>query len=190
MASTSLWLAAGALVAGVVTPRAGMAQGLPRVVIQTELGSLEVEVDSVRAPVDAGNFLRSVDTDAYRGGAFHQTFRSDNQPEKPVRIEAIQGGAEPTDSKGVPSIALESTTETRLSDHGAISIAPAADFFICIGPQPELAFNGCGKRHGQGSAPFGKVIRGTEVVKQIQTARAKEQRLTPPIGIVSISRAR
>jgi len=149
-------------------------------------------VDTVRAPVEAGNFLRAVDTDAYRGGAFHRTFRSDNQPEKQATMEAIQGGAEPTASKRAPSIALESTKETRLQENGTspISIAPAADFFICLGAQPELAFDGCGTREGHGTAPFGKVIRGTQVVKQIQTARAKEQQLTPPIKIVSISRAR
>ena len=42
------------------------AQMLPRVIIQTDLGDIEVEVDSVHAPVTAANFLRYVDLGFYR----------------------------------------------------------------------------------------------------------------------------
>ena len=50
------------LAAVVASPDAGaLAQALPRVVIQTELGEIEVEIDTVRAPITAANFLRYVD---------------------------------------------------------------------------------------------------------------------------------
>ena len=173
------------------------AQELPRVMIQTELGSMEVEVDTVRAPITAGNFLRYVDHDAYRGGRFHRTVRTDNQPENPVKIEVIQGGVDSTSTKDFAPIPLERTKDTGLSHQdGTISMArdgtdtATSDFFICIGNQPELDFGGKRNPDGQGFAAFGRVIRGGDVVRLIQTARAQEQRLTPPIGIIRITRVR
>jgi peptidyl-prolyl cis-trans isomerase A (cyclophilin A) len=65
-----------------------------------------------------------------------------------------------------------------------------SDFFICIGDQLELDFGGKRNPDGQGFAAFGRVLRGMDVVRQIQTARARGQRLTPPIEIVDITRAR
>jgi peptidyl-prolyl cis-trans isomerase A (cyclophilin A) len=196
MARTLSWLLVGIL--GSVCPsRSGAAQALPRVVIQTSLGSMEVEVDTLRAPVTSNNFLRYVDQGAYRGGRFYRTVRLDNQPENTVKIEVIQGGLDTLRSKGLPPIKLERTTETGLSHQdGTISMArdgpetATSDFFICIGDQPELDFGGTRNPDGQGFAAFGKVVRGMDVVRQIQTARAQGQRLTPPIEIVEITRAR
>ena len=176
--------------------RLAAAQDLPRVVIQTTLGSIEVEVDTVRAPITGSNFLRYVDQGAYRNGRFHRTVRSDNQPDSDVKIEAIQGGPK-SDSKSFSPIQLERTTETGLSHQdGTISMArdgpntATSDFFISIGDQPELDFGGKRNPDGQGFAAFGTVIRGMDVVRQIQTARAQGQRLTPPIEIQDIIRAR
>lgn len=173
------------------------AQDLPRVVIQTSLGGMEVEVDTVRAPLTSRNFLRYVDQGSYRGGRFHRTVRLDNQPEDRVRIQVIQGGLDSLRAKDFPPIELERTTETGLPHgDGTISMArdgpdtATSDFFICIGDQPELDFGGKRNPDGQGFAAFGKVMRGMDVVRQIQTARAQGQRLTPPIEIVDITRAR
>ena len=92
---------------------------------------------------------------------------------------------------------LERTTETGVSHRdGTISMArdgpdtATSDFFICIGDQPELDFGGKRNPDGQGFAAFGRVVRGMDVVRQIQTARARGQLLTPPIEIVAIARAR
>jgi peptidyl-prolyl cis-trans isomerase A (cyclophilin A) len=170
------------------------AQALPRVVIQTALGSIEVEVDTVRAPITGSNFLRYVDQGAYREGRFHRTVRPDNQAESEVEIEAIQGGPAAR-SKSFSSIELERTSETGLSHKdGTISMArdgpdtATSDFFITIGDQPELDFGGKRNPDGQGFAAFGRVIRGMDVVRQIQTARARGQRLTPAIEIQDIVR--
>jgi peptidyl-prolyl cis-trans isomerase A (cyclophilin A) len=196
MIRISTWQLIGILTA-ICVGRGGAAQDLPRVVIQTPLGSMEVEVDTVRAPTTSRNFLRYVDQGSYRGGRFHRTVRSDNQPENRVRIAVIQGGLDSLRAKDFPPIRLERTTETGLSHRdGTISMArdgpdtATSDFFICIGDQPELDFGGKRNPDGQGFAAFGKVVRGMDVVRQIQTARAQGQRLTPPIEIVDITRAR
>ena len=196
MAPSFRWLLAGIL-AWAAPVRESVAQSLPRVVIQTPLGSMEVEVDTVRAPVTGQNFLHYVDQGSYRGGRFHRTVRPDNQPDDRVKIEVIQGGPDSLRVKDFPPIKLERTSETGLSHRdGTISMArdgpdtATSDFFICIGDQPELNFGGKRNPDGQGFAAFGRVVRGMEVVRQIQTARARGQRLTPPIEIVDVARAR
>ena len=197
MVSKPLWLPAGILLCAALSSAQGTAAQLPRVVIQTGLGSMEVEVDTVRAPMTAGNFLSYVDHGAYRGGRFHRTVRADNQPESQVEIEVVQGGLDPSRSKDYSPIPLERTKDTGLSHNdGTISMArggpdtATSDFFICIGRQPELDFGGKRKPDGQGFAAFGRVIRGMDVVRLIQTARAQNQRLTPPIEIIDIARVR
>lgn len=191
----TFWLAVKVLMVAVVLPSRSAAQELPRVMIQTEMGSMEVEVDTVRAPVTAGNFLRYVDHGAYRGGRFHRTVRDDNQPEGEVKIEVVQAGLNSTRTKDFSPIPLERTKDTGLSHNdGTISMArdgpdsATSDFFICIGNQPELNFGGQRNPDGQGFAAFGRVIRGMDVVRLIQTARAQDQRLTPPIGIIDVTR--
>ena len=40
----------------------------PRVVLDTEMGQIEIEIDAARAPLTAANFLKYVDGGFYRGG--------------------------------------------------------------------------------------------------------------------------
>ena len=61
-----------------------------------------------------------------------------------------------------------------------------SDFFICIGDQPELDFGGKRNPDGQGFAAFGRVTKGMDIVRKIQTQPAKDQTLTPPIAIKTI----
>jgi peptidyl-prolyl cis-trans isomerase A (cyclophilin A) len=198
MHRTLLWLQLG-LFLGILdsSGRASAAQDLPRIMIQTSLGTMEVEVDTIRAPITSHNFLRYVDQGSYRGGRFHRTVRDDNQPGNQVKVEVIQGGLDSLRSKDFAPIPLERTSQTGLSHvDGTISMAregpdsATSDFFICIGDQPELDFGGKRNPDGQGFAAFGRVVKGMDVVRLIQTARAREQRLTPPIEIVDVTRAR
>ncbi len=195
MVSMSCLLRTGALGLALLAGRELDAQALPHVVIQTTLGSIEVEVDTAAAPLTAHNFLRYVDQGLYRGGRFHRTVRPDNQPDTKIKIEVIQGGLDSLRSKDFPPITLEKTNVTGLSHQdGTISMArdgpdtATSDFFICIGDQPELDFGGRRNPDGQGFAAFGRVVRGMDVVRLIQTARARGQRLTPPIAILDIIR--
>ncbi len=85
-----------------------------RVLIQTEKGDVEVELDAARAPLTVANFLRYVDGKFYDGGRFHRTVKPDNQPDSKVKIEVIQAGINPKRSKEeLPPIKLERTRDTQ-----------------------------------------------------------------------------
>jgi peptidyl-prolyl cis-trans isomerase A (cyclophilin A) len=167
-----------------------------RVVIDSDKGLIEVELEPAKAPMTVANFLKYVDGKFYDSGAFHRTVKPDNQPNNPVRIEVIQAGINPKREKeGFPAIKLERTNLTRLSHQdGTISMArdgpdtATSDFFICIGDQPELDFGGKRNPDGQGFAAFGKVVKGMDVVKKIQRSPAEGQTLKPPVQIRSICR--
>lgn len=165
-----------------------------QLVVQTELGNIELEIYPAKAPITAANFLQYVDGGFYDGGVVHRTVKPDNQPNNAVKIEVIQASINP-DKKSVAPIKLERTNQTGLKHvNGAISMARSgpdtatSDFFICIGDQPELDFGGKRNPDGQGFAAFGKVTKGMDVVKKLQQASAEGQRLKPPLKILSLKR--
>ena len=162
--------------------------------IDTDLGPIQIQLEPDKAPRTVANFLRYVDAKAYDGGRFWRTVRLDNQPDKLVKIQVIQGGAARED-KDFPPIALERTRDTGLRHlDGNLSMARAEpdtatnEFFICIGDQPELDFGGKRNPDGQGFAAFGRVVRGMEVVRKIQARPDKEQALLRPVRILSVQR--
>ena len=167
-----------------------------RVLFETSLGAITIEVDAARAPITAANFLHYVDAGFYDSGVFHRTVRLSNQPDKKVKIEVIQAGADPARARsGFPPIPLERTNKTGLAHtDGCVSMArdtpdtATSDFFICIGDQPALDFGGARNPDGQGFAAFGRVIKGMDVVRKIQAAPADAQKLTPPVKILSARR--
>ncbi len=168
----------------------------PKVVMETDLGRIVIELDPRHAPLTASNFLRYVDEDRYRGAAFYRAVRMDNQPRNDVKIEVIQGGLGfAANDLRLPPITLETTRETGLAHRdGTLSMARLApdsassEFFICIGDQPELDFGGSRNPDGKGFAAFGHVIEGMDVVRTIQTQPASGQMLLPPVRIAAIRR--
>lgn len=174
------------------------ADDLVKVVIQTSRGDIVLALNQTRAPATTKNFLRYVDADRFVNGSFYRTVttRPDNQPGKAVKIDVIQGGLNPNTSNYKP-IVLERTSKTGLRHkNGTVSMArdgpdtATAEFFICIGAQPELDFGGKRNPDGQGFAAFGEVVSGMDVVKSIHQAKSDGQTLTPPVVIQDIRRAR
>ena len=200
---TVLLAGAAATAAALADSQAKPAQPI-RVLVQTELGDIVVEVDQARAPATAANFLRYVDAGHYNGGSWHRTVTLDNQPESEVKIEVIQAGVNPKFAKsGFPAIPIERTSTTGLlHKDGVISMARGAPdsatsgWFICINDQPSLDFGGKRNPDGQGFAAFGRVVQGMDVVRKIQRApsssdrssNTEAQRLTPPIRILKAER--
>lgn len=172
----------------------------PRVIISTDLGDIEVELFTDKAPVTTNNFLMYIDSGRYNNGyaSFYRVVRINNQPNNKVKIEVVQGGFYEDSLIGkyqfVP-INHETTKETGIHHlDGTISMArseigtASSEFFICIGDQPELDFGGKRNPDGQGFAAFGKVISGMDVVKKIQQMKDKDQYLIKPVKILKIVR--
>lgn len=176
-----------------------------RVLVQTELGNIVIEVDAAKAPGTTANFLKYVEAGHYNGGTFHRTVKMDNQPQSDVKIEVIQAGVNPEVAKsGFPPIPIERTSVTGiLHKDGVVSMArgepdsATSGWFICINDQPSLDFGGKRNPDGQGFGAFGRVVSGMDVVRKIQMApssadrktNTEAQRLTPPIKILKVARA-
>lgn len=171
---------------------------LPKVEVETSMGNILLEIDTVHAAVTAANFLKLVDQGAYLNASFYRVVRPDNQPQSPVKIEVIQGGL--MDDKVIdsyPAIAHETTEKTGLKHlDGTLSMArnqpgtARTEFFICVGNQPELDWGGKRNPDGQGFAAFGQVVDGMNVVLQIQQQSDDGQYLVEPVQIYNIKRVR
>jgi len=175
----------------------------PVVVFETEKGAIEFEVDGVRAPATAANFLRYVDGGFYAGGIVNRAVRPDNTVRHDVEIQVIQIQIDPARRREqFPPIPLERTSVTGLKHvDGTISMARSAaadtataSFSIVIGEQPEMDFGGRRSADGQGFAAFGRVARGMDVVRAIQASPTGPrgaygtESLDPPIGILKAYR--
>ena len=174
----------------------------PRVIFETEKGTIEMEVDSVRAPATAANFLKYVDAGFFDGGSVNRAVRPDNTVRHDVEIQVIQFQIAPARRREqFPPIPMERTSVTGLKHvDGALSMARSgpdtatASFSIVIGDQPEMDYGGRRNPDGQGFAAFGRVVRGMDVVKAIQAAPTGQrgpygtESLDPPIKVVKAYR--
>jgi peptidyl-prolyl cis-trans isomerase A (cyclophilin A) len=168
----------------------------PRILMETEMGDIMIEVYPDKAPVTAGNFLTYVDENRFAGAVFYRIVRGDNQPADSIRIAVIQGGLyEDNHPAMLPPIVHETTGQTGiLHKDGVISMArwhpgtATSEFFICVGDQPELDYDGKRNPDKQGFAAFGTVIHGMDVVHRIHRLPVEGQYLDPTIKILRINR--
>src|SRR5690554_3541755 len=139
----------------------------PVVVIDTNFGKVEVELDEKKAPETVKNFLVYVDARFYDGTIFHRVI--DNF--------MIQGGGflpgmkEKTNKR--PPIKNEAKNGLK-NDVGTIAMArtndphsATAQFFINVTNNSFLNHT-APSGQGWGYAVFGKVVSGTEIVKKIE----------------------
>ena len=163
-------------------------------IISTELGDIELVLYLEEAPQTAGNFIWLCKYDAYKNASFYRVVRLDNQPYNDVKIEVIQGGLFDDEKiEAEPLIAHETTRETGILHlDGTLSMArnepgsASTEIFICIGDQPDLDFGGRRNPDGQGFAAFGKVVKGMNVVRDIQALPDTAQFLIDRVVIKKI----
>lgn len=173
----------------------GFGQKLPQVNIETLLGKITCEIDTLHAPKTARNFLNHIKKGTFKNALFYRVVRMDNQPDNVVNIEVIQGGVFiDTIIEKITPIQHETTIQTGLKHlDGTLSMArmepgtASTEFFICVGDQPELDFGGKRNPDGKGFAAFGKVIKGMDVVRKIQLQEDENQYLVEKEKILKMS---
>jgi len=160
--------------------------------IVTEMGEINVEWYPERAPVTVENFLAYVESGSYTGSSFFRVCTPENEAEREIKIEVIQGGDVP-ENQLRPAIPLETTEKTGLKHlDGTLSMArlevntAQSNFFVCIGDQPDLDFGGLRHPDGQGFAAFGQVLSGMDIVRAIQKQKEVNQYLVDSVTIEQV----
>lgn len=163
----------------------------PRVLMQTSMGELVIELYPDKAPKSVANFLQYVDDGFYNGTIFHRVidgfmiqgggFTPDM--EKKTTRAPIMNEADNGLRNTIGTIAMARTMEP----HSATS-----QFFINVAMNSSLDFREKTPR-GWGYAVFGRVVKGMDVVKAIKsvsTTRSGMYRDVPakPIIIKKVSR--
>ena len=143
------------------------------VIMETNKGSIELELDSTKAPLTVKNFLRYADEGFYNNTIFHRVI--DNF--------MIQGGGFTKDmgKKDTHSPIKNEASNGLSNDVGTIAMArtgvvdsATAQFFINVKENGFLNHKDKSQR-GFGYAVFGRVVKGMDVVNTIKMAKTSAQ---------------
>jgi cyclophilin family peptidyl-prolyl cis-trans isomerase len=126
----------------------------PHVFIETEKGTIEIELDVLDAPLTADNFVALARKGYYDGLTFHRV----------VPDFVVQGGDPRGDGEGGPGYTIRDELNEEPFLRGTVGMALAwrdtsgSQFFITHGPQPHLDAR---------YTVFGHVVAGIEIVDAI-----------------------
>ena len=142
---------------------------LPRVAIETSAGRIVVEVETKRAPISAGNFLRYVDQKRLDGITFYRVVKAAD------RFGFVQFGTNGDPKRTLPPIKHEPTTLTGVQHLDGVLSTPRlkpgtarGDFTIMLGDQrPSMDADPAKPGDNLGYAAFGRVVEGMDVVLKI-----------------------
>ncbi|MCK5039467.1 MAG: peptidylprolyl isomerase [Candidatus Aenigmarchaeota archaeon] len=146
-------------------------------VIQTNHGTMELELFEKKAPITTKNFIDLVNKGFYDNLIFHRV----------IKDFMIQGGCPDGTGMGGPGYAIkdEFHPELRHSSIGMLSMANSgpntggSQFFITLIPTPHLD-----NHH----TVFGKIIKGEDVLKEIGSVQTgAEDRPVDPVTIEKIT---
>lgn len=147
----------------------------PQVIMETDSGTIVLELFPKEAPVTVENFLKLVNQKFYDGLIFHRV----------IPGFMIQGGDPKGNGSGGPGWTIKGEFGARKHVLGTLSMARTADpnsagsqFFICVAAAPHL--------DGQYAA-FGQAISGAEVAVKISTVQ--RDGMDKPLSPVHIKRA-
>lgn len=164
-------LVAFAFPATAQAPVAPAAPPLPRVAVETTAGRFVLELETVRAPISAGNFMRYVDRHFLDGVTFYRTVKVAEH------FGFVQFGTNNDPKRTLPPIKHEPTNVTGVL-HGDFTLSTArlapgtarGDFTITVGAQPSFDADPARPDNPEGYAACGRVIEGQDVVLKIFAA--------------------
>lgn len=178
-----------ALLAGtVLLPISAQGQDNPVVIMETNKGTIKIELWADKAPISAANFLRYTDAEFYDGLIFHRViegfmiqgggFNEDMVQQSPFESIKNEASAELANNRGTLAMARTNVIDSATSQ-----------FFINLVDNEFLNHKDETSR-GFGYAVFGEVIEGMEVVDAIATVsteRARGHQNVPKEAIKMIS---
>ncbi|MES2888150.1 MAG: peptidylprolyl isomerase [Pseudomonadota bacterium] len=143
-----------------------------KVLLNTSMGDVVIELDAAKAPKTVDNFLQYVKAGHYDGTVFHRVISS----------FMVQGGGMTPDLKEKPTrapIPLESRNGLK-NDRGTVAMARRGDpnsataqFFINVKNNDFL--NAAQSQDGNGYTVFGTVVSGMDVVDKIRAVPTSSQ---------------
>ncbi|MBU5611740.1 peptidylprolyl isomerase [Geomonas azotofigens] len=142
----------------------------PVVLIETNQGTIKVELNQEKAPISVKNFLDYANSGFYNGTIFHRV----------IPNFMIQGGGLSQDlvPKQTRAQIKNEAANGLKNDRGTIAMArtmvvdsATSQFFINVENNTFLNHNPAGGQMGYGYAVFGKVIEGMDVVDKIATTK-------------------
>jgi len=155
-------------------PSGGDAEnGSPAVLIETNKGTIEVQLDPEKAPKSVENFLAYIDQGFYDGTIFHRV----------IPDFMVQGGGYDANLERKETRApVENEANNGLKNEtGTIAMARTSDphsatsqFFINVKDNAFLDFK-AETAQGWGYAVFGKVTGGMDVVRAIEHAETSDR---------------
>lgn len=162
-----------------------------RVVLETTLGRIVLELDEEKAPLTVANFLQYVDSAHYDGTVFHQVVDD---------YIVLAGAFTPELQEKTAGIAIRNEADNGLKNtRGSIAMAREFDridsstcqFFINLSDNPELDHQGRTAEE-YGYCVFGRVVEGLDIVEKISKVEAHttDQFELIPITPVVIESAR
>jgi len=141
----------------------------PRVVLDTSMGKITLELDAEKAPISVKNFLKYVDDGHYDGTVFHRV----------IDDFMVQGGGFTKDLKEKDTrgpIQNEATNGLK-NNLGTVAMARTPDphsataqFFINVKDNDFLNHQNTTQR-GYGYCVFGKVVDGMDVVNKVKKVK-------------------
>lgn len=142
---------------------------MKKVLIQTNMGHIVIQLDTAKAPVTVDNFVEYVNAGFYNGTLFHRV----------IPGFMIQGGGFDADfvQKGTKAAIKNEASNGLKNKRGSIAMARTNDpnsatgqFFINLKDNTFLDYT-APTPSGYGYAVFGEVVEGMDVVDKIATVK-------------------
>ncbi|HNX25922.1 MAG TPA: peptidylprolyl isomerase [Phycisphaerae bacterium] len=139
------------------------------VIVKTNRGDMEIELDDVKAPKTVDNFLTYVDEGFFDGTIFHRV----------IPGFMIQGGGFTSEMEQKPTNApiQNEATNGLKNERGTIAMArtpnphsASSQFFINLVDNDFLNFTGQNMQ-GWGYCVFGRIVKGMDVADEIAKVR-------------------
>ena len=160
------------------------------IVLETNLGDIELTLDHDKAPISAANFEAYVKSGSYDGTIFHRVINNfmvqgggftEQMEQKPTQAP-IQNEANNGLTNEIGTIAMARTSDP----HSA-----TAQFFINVAKNDFLNFKN-ESVNGWGYCVFGKVTAGMDIVEQMKAVKttSKAGHQDVPVDAIIIKKAR